>query len=277
MICVLIRLPEKIVYIPNDQVNSLSRVDVISAVSLTAEMHHTPTGLMVIDGRKSSVILPAQHSAKDQARPSELSPEANVESHITVVGVHIQAQILAWLVPNKEGVMSVELRTFTLIQLIRYWMQHSLLHCVDEWFHSYLCEDQSIIIPVNIIVIRENIAMQKNLKQLIMTTELTSSWVVVMAGLKLCTGRTPPGASHRTVAEYTPGVSSRSMLLRSPHSIAAARSVHSQSGFQLPWNSSGCLHKPPATTALTTCANPASCSGSKRTSCRCTHHVHTAR
>ena len=147
MVCVLVRLSEKIVYIPNDQVNSLSRVNIISAMSLTAEMHHTPTGLMVIDCRKSSVILSAQHSAKHQASPSELSSEANVESHITIVGVNIQAQILAWLVPNEEGVVSVELRTFALIQLIRYWVQHCLLHCIDQWFHSYFCEYQSVVIP----------------------------------------------------------------------------------------------------------------------------------
>ena len=93
---------------PNYEIEPLAFRDIIGPVTTMAAMHNTMSQLVLVQEACMTVVGGPLITTKLQACTFELLAEADIESHITVIGVHIQAQIFTNLVPHNKGVMPVE-------------------------------------------------------------------------------------------------------------------------------------------------------------------------
>ena len=93
-----------------------------------ATMHNAMPKLVLVQKACVSVIGCTLVAAKLKSSTFKILAEANVEGHVAVIGMHVQAQIFADLVPHDKGVVPVKVRPNARKKVMRNQLQEA----VDE-------------------------------------------------------------------------------------------------------------------------------------------------
>ena len=85
-------------------------------------------------------------AAELQPGPLEVQAEAGVEGHIAVVGVHVEAEVLADLVAHDEGVVVVEVGADAGEERVRHGQQELHLEPREDRLHADLVHHQAVVV-----------------------------------------------------------------------------------------------------------------------------------
>eukprot|EP00321_Phaeocystis_globosa_P016625 CAMPEP_0118843142 /NCGR_PEP_ID=MMETSP1162-20130426/81669_1 /TAXON_ID=33656 /ORGANISM="Phaeocystis Sp, Strain CCMP2710" /LENGTH=173 /DNA_ID=CAMNT_0006775235 /DNA_START=330 /DNA_END=847 /DNA_ORIENTATION=- len=89
----------------------------------------------------------ARVAAEGELRSREDAPQAHVEGHVAVVGVHVQAEVLACRVLDHEGVVAREAAPrLDGEEQLRDGQQHLALQPRDHALHADLVYDDAVVI-----------------------------------------------------------------------------------------------------------------------------------
>ena len=93
-----------------------------------ATMHNALPKLVLVQEACMSVISCTLVAAKLKPSTFKILAKADVKRHVAVIGMHVQAQIFADLVPHDKGVVPVKVRPNAREKMMRNQLQEA----VDE-------------------------------------------------------------------------------------------------------------------------------------------------
>mmetsp|Transcript_46826 Transcript_46826/g.134898 ORF Transcript_46826/g.134898 Transcript_46826/m.134898 type:complete len:204 (+) Transcript_46826:407-1018(+) len=89
------------------------------------------------------VVRCAHEPAELKAGTCEVEPQAQVEGHVGVVGVHVQAQVFSSSISYDEAVVPVPSAPRAPEEQLAQGLQHPL-QLIDKWFEADLVEDDAV-------------------------------------------------------------------------------------------------------------------------------------
>ena len=108
---------------------------------------HDPTSLNVRElVLKLPVLGRPAPPAKRQACAAEVLAEADIDCHVRVVGMHVEARIFFGPVTNEEGVVLIKMISGTRKEEPCEWLQQRLLQHRYQVLHANQIHDQAIIV-----------------------------------------------------------------------------------------------------------------------------------
>mmetsp|Transcript_72317 Transcript_72317/g.182379 ORF Transcript_72317/g.182379 Transcript_72317/m.182379 type:complete len:397 (-) Transcript_72317:756-1946(-) len=131
--------------VPQDQIQALATRDVVCAVALAAQVADTGTFHMLVGVRVLPVVPRAHQPAELQTRAVEVQAEADVEGHVRVVRVHVEAEILVLAVAHNEAMVPVPHAPGPRPQELAQRLEHAL-ELVDHRLQPDLVEDDAVVV-----------------------------------------------------------------------------------------------------------------------------------
>mmetsp|Transcript_35445 Transcript_35445/g.87096 ORF Transcript_35445/g.87096 Transcript_35445/m.87096 type:complete len:327 (-) Transcript_35445:769-1749(-) len=134
--------------VPHDEVEALAGEDVVRAVAVRPQMHHTLPPHVLVHRAQLAVGGTAQDAAEGE--PGSREPrlaQAHVEGDVAVVRVHVQPQVFSQLVLDDEGVVAVQAAAAMRRKQSLGHGAHDLpLQPVDHWLEADLVDDESVVV-----------------------------------------------------------------------------------------------------------------------------------
>lgn len=131
--------------VPEDNIEPFAAGDVVSSMTQTPEMHHATSLLVLVGAATLSMILRAHKATELQTSSIKIKPQASIEGHIAVVGVHVKSKVLSFAVPHDEAVVPIPDATSARKEYVPDWLQH-LLEMGDEGLEADLVQNDSIVV-----------------------------------------------------------------------------------------------------------------------------------
>lgn len=131
--------------VPDDEIEPLTRCNVIGTVSLATKVPHATSQFMVEGVGMLPVIRGTHDSAKAEASPSKGPAQTEVEGNIRVICVHVKAKVFTLLVPHNERVMTVE-RCYMGPMAAGNLRKNIVLQIVDHGSPANLVENNTVIV-----------------------------------------------------------------------------------------------------------------------------------
>ena len=133
------------VMVPHNQIIALPCEDVVGTVAARAKVHERTAAHVLVSLVELAVLRHAAVAADGERRAGEVASQANVERDIGIVGVHVEAKVLAGLVLNHERVMIGE-SAFGLQREkdLGERMEHMALQPRDRLLHADVVHDDTI-------------------------------------------------------------------------------------------------------------------------------------
>merc|ERR1740121_2066294 len=104
---VLVALPVGARMIPHDEVQSLPRGDVVCPMPLAAQVADAAALDVSVRHRVPPVVRRAHQAAELKTGAFEVQAQADIEGHVGVVRVHVEAEVLARTIPHDETVLAI--------------------------------------------------------------------------------------------------------------------------------------------------------------------------
>mmetsp|Transcript_8432 Transcript_8432/g.16380 ORF Transcript_8432/g.16380 Transcript_8432/m.16380 type:complete len:356 (+) Transcript_8432:640-1707(+) len=109
-----------------------------------AQVNHAHPRTMVEADGVLSVLRGSHAPADNQMSPLEIFSQTNIKSHIRVVGVHIQTEVLALLVPHSEAVVPVDAVALERKERLCERLENLLSECKHEGCHADVVKDETV-------------------------------------------------------------------------------------------------------------------------------------
>mmetsp|Transcript_111187 Transcript_111187/g.314630 ORF Transcript_111187/g.314630 Transcript_111187/m.314630 type:complete len:230 (+) Transcript_111187:549-1238(+) len=116
---------------------------------MPAKVNDRPPLLVRVGVLEPAVVLFRSHAAERERGGGKLLAEAHVERHVGVVLVHVQAYVLAGLVPDDEAVVVISLAALLRVERSLQWQQVLLLQGRDHGLEPKLVKDDAV--PVHAV------------------------------------------------------------------------------------------------------------------------------
>ena len=131
---------------PHDQVVPLAAHNVVGAVAVRPQVHDCAADHVSVRVDVAAVVGGAEAAAEGEGGAGELAAQTDVQGHVRVVVVHVEAAVLAALVLDHERVVLVKRRALLREEQFGQRQQTLPLEVVDERAHPDLVDDDAVVV-----------------------------------------------------------------------------------------------------------------------------------
>mmetsp|Transcript_5665 Transcript_5665/g.10625 ORF Transcript_5665/g.10625 Transcript_5665/m.10625 type:complete len:214 (-) Transcript_5665:376-1017(-) len=141
-----LRIPVGFTGGPQDEVHTLTTLNVVRSVPMSAQVEYSLALFVFIRVQKLSMACVRHSTAEGQCRACEVLAKAHVQRHVRVILMHIQANIFTSLVSDNEAVMIIRFSTLFGKECHLQWQQMLLLQRSNCRFQTQLVQHNSVAV-----------------------------------------------------------------------------------------------------------------------------------